>query len=489
MLAGDVIVELLGFVDGRDWDSLSRCSKESYHLTHSAISYILNSWVSSQKLVIPQHLHELLHERRLFELYIYLSRDCSSHIGAVDGAHRTLLDLSVELRMYCFSELLVSLGFKSSIEAETMFHCIRNRDLRGSAILISCGIPIDRFRSRDDGLNVLTCAVMFGSAALVDLFLTNGVSIPDGILVQAVLSRHSDDQLPQIVALLLDKAGCDPNSRFITGLTALHVAIAQSPFASQLIDILVSRGADVNARSGSEGGGNTALDVAAKKRKRNCYDALVSRGAVHSLLYGVETGDVSIIHSYISSNSAPSEDVVKYLISFGAALGRTESVKELLESKVVSVNEILVRNDITPLHLAACRGHSSVCKLLLANGADVSARTHGGMDIHIYGSNITGSPLWFNPAEYGPNGSILPPPVRLKTAAELAREAGYEKLARLLDFAMVESVIVRKESFDSFSSSSGAHTPASAGSSVPLRHFQISNDESSEIVLRFNSQN
>jgi hypothetical protein len=322
------------------------------------------------------------------------------------------------------------------------------------------------------------------------MFLTSGVSVPDGILVQAVLSRHSDYQLIDIVSLLLDKAGCDPNSRSITGVPVLHVAISQSPFAHQLIDLLASRGADVNGRSGSEGGGHTALDVAAKKRKRNCFDALQRRGAVHSLLYGVETGDVGIIHSYLAGPVRTEQ--LKYLICFASALGRTESLKTLLESRLVTVSDVFVRNDITPLHLAACRGHSSVCKLLLAFGADVAAKANGGMDIHIYASNITGSPLWFNPAEYGPNGTMLPPAVRLKTPAELAREAGYEKLGRYLDLAMVESVIVRKESFDSFSSSGVSSPLDGSGSPVPLRAFQPADipDESSEIiVLRFNSQN
>jgi ankyrin repeat protein len=454
MLSYDELLELLTFVSARDWENLSRASREAHFICRSASQYILASWKGRRKFHIPKHLHDLIHERRLMELFIILTVDKDPFVPTVDSAHRTLLDFSVDSRMYRLADWLVSIGFKSNIDAETMFHCIRNHDIRGAAILLNCGIPVDRFRSRDDGLNLLTCSVMYGSPALVDMFISRGCSIPDGILIQAILSRHSDYHVIDIVSLLLDKAGCNPDSRSIMGVPALHMAIGHSPFANQLIDLLVSRGADVNRRSGSDGGGHTPLDVAAKKRKRSCYDTLVSRGATHSILYGVEMGDVSIIHQHLNSSDPPPIDQIKYLICFAAALGRSESVKSLIESRTVPMNDILVRSDISPLHLAACRGHLSVCKFLIREGYNVSAKAMGGMDIHIYAANITGSPLWFNPAEYGPNGSLLPPPVRLKTAAELAREAGYEKVARFLDLAMVETVIERKESFDSFSSSS-----------------------------------
>ena len=419
-------------------------------------------------------MHDLLHERRVLELYVILSEDPSKHISAIDDSHRSILDLAVELRMYRVAEWLVTRGFKSNIDAETMFHCIRNHDIRGATILLNCGIPVDRFRSRDDGLNVLTCSVMYGSPALVDMFILRGCSIPDGILIQAILSRHSDYHVIDIVSLLLDKADCNPNSRSIMGVPVLHMAIGYSPFASQLIELLVSRGADVNRRSGSEGGGHTALDIAAKKRKRACYDTLVSRGAIHSILYGVETGDVSIIHNHFNSSDGPSTDQVKYLICFAAALGRAESVKALIEARRVNLDEVLVRTDISPLHLAACRGHLSICKLLIREGINVTARAMGGMDIHIYAANITGSPLWFNPAEYGPNGSILPPAVRLKTAAELAREAGYDRIGRFLDLAMVENVIVRKDSFDSSSGFSSPHSRSASRSPAAQRTFEDS---------------
>jgi hypothetical protein len=82
------------------------------------------------------------------------------------------------------------------------------------------------------------------------------------------------------------------------------------------------------------------------------------------------------------------------------------------------------------------------------------------MDIHMLASNITGTALWFDPAEYGPDGTLLPPPIREKTAAELAREAGFDEIGRDLDLYMVETVIARNESFDSASSGPNSTMPS-----------------------------
>jgi ankyrin repeat protein len=459
MFRTDAIVDILVYTDASSWSAISRASKQMSALCRGSPPYIVNAWGYRVYDHLP-NLHEYLHEKRFFEIFILVTTNPSSFLPIEDEHHRSLLDLCVEKQYYNFADWLVSKGFKSGVNAETMFVCIRKHDIRGASILLSCGIPVDRFRSRDDGLNVLTCSVLYGSAALVDMFLLHGVSVPDGILIQAVLARHSDRALIDIVFLLVDKGGCDVNSRSITDVPVLQIAISNSPFALPLIDLLISRGADVNATDGAEGGGHTALDVAERKRKRNCYDALLKHGAVHSLLHGVETGDVGVIHGYFSDNTPIPSHYLNHLLCIAAAMGRTESVRVLIESKTITnINTVCARNDISPLHLAACRGNSSVCKLLLRAGINVSAKAMGGMDIHIYASNIAGASLWFNPAEFGPNGSLLPPPVRLKTAAELAREAGYDKLAKHLDLAMVETVIARAESVDSWSSESGLGSP------------------------------
>ena len=476
MLLTDALIDILTFADARSWNAISRTSRYANKACRKSTAYVLKAWKSNPHSPFPKRLHDLLGAHRLYELFVLITEESSTCHACVDERHRTLLDLAVELQLYNFAEWLVLKRFKSSTDAETMFECIRSHDLRGCSVLLSCGQPIDRFRSRDDGLNVLTCSVLYGSPELVDTFLSKGVSVPDGILIQAILARHSDAKVIDIVSLLLDKGGCDSNGRSIMGVPVLHVAIATSPFAAQLVDVLLSYGARANSRDGAEGGGSTPLDVAARKRKRICCDLLVSRGGVHSLQYGIETGDVRVVHQYLSTSPhsagmdcTPAQ--LNYLLCFACAMGRTEAVKAIVSSgSIADINRVFVRDDISPLHLAACRGHSAICKFLVNHGIQVGAKAFGGMDIHIFASNITGAPIWFDPAEYGPNGSLLPPTVRLKTAAELAREAGYERISRYLDMAMVATVIARKESFDSWSSGSGTSSPNTSSSRANTPH-------------------
>jgi ankyrin repeat protein len=279
----------------------------------------------------------------------------------------------------------------------------------------------------------------------------------------------------EICRLLIDKGRCDANSVSMSAMPALHVAVfSSSIYSLQLVELLVSRGADVNKRDGSDGGGYTVLDIAAKKKKKVVYEFLESCGAKHSLRFGAETGSANIINNYLLRSPMPRKEDIWVCLALASAIGEVTSVKTIIQSEAININEAVVRGDITPLHLAACRGHYSICKFLIDSGINVAARAHGGVDIHIYSSTISGAPLWFNPAQEGPGGSLLPPPVRVKTAAELAREAGHNRLGKLLDLSMVETVIAKREdSIDSVvswrSSSPLASSPSRPSSPSPPR--------------------
>lgn len=463
----DVLIELLAYVNAADYGTLMRLSTRFQIGVLEARSLVFNSWYSFGNFVIPCSLHDMLHERRIYEVYVILSELEDYYREEADSSHRSLLDLAVHMRLFNFASWLVLKGFRSNVQGDTIFDCIRSSEIRGAEILIASGIPIDRFRSRDDGLNVLTCSVIHGSPAMVEMFIANGVSIPEGTLIDAILSRHSDPCIVQLNSILLNKARCDPNSRSITGSPAIQLALTHSPFAQSIIEILISHGVNVNAPDGSMAGGYTALDIASKKRKKGCYNSLSSRGAVHSLLFAVESGDVPTIELYLRKNLSFQKKDIDYLISVASAMGRVESLKTLLDANLTDLNTVFLRNDLSPLHLAASRGHIAVCKALERAGINVNATAFGGMDIHNFASNLIGSALWFNPTELGSNGTPTGLPIRLKNAAELAREAGHEKIARMLDYAMIGSVIARKESFDSVSSES------SFTRSVPGRRHQI----------------
>ncbi len=445
-LPDDVLSHLLTLVDSGDWFKLIQLSRSCYTLCRTSTNYIYKAWKPSLGGPGFSSLHSLAVSTELFKLYVIISEGESFPPDAVDERHRTLLDLCVEMRYYEFSKFLVSQGYKSCIDADTMFKCIREHDIQGASILLSCGVPVNRFRSREDGLDVLTCSVLFGNVALVKLFVSRGVSVPSSILVEAIQARGSDPSVVEIVKTLVGH--CDVNaSASIGGVPLVHVTVLSSVYALQLLEVLFLKGADMNKRDFSEGGGLTVLDVADRKRRKNCCMFLERNGGRHSLRYAVETGNVGLIESLLkSTNNLPE---MQYLVCLAAAMGQYASIRTLLEqASVGKVSEIQTRQGMTPLHLGACRGHRSICRLLLHAGANASAKVHGGIDLHIQAAVLSASPIWYNPADEGPNGTILPPPVRLKTAAELARESGYANVGKMIDLFVIESEMVRRESED-----------------------------------------
>ena len=460
----DVINLLVPFMDTRSYYNCCLGSQFLHSVLKGSLEYTYETWMAVGSFQSFGEIHTMLSSRRLFELYVLLQRDPVPYYARKNLSHSSLLDHAVTLRMYNMASYLVSRGFQPSVESETMFECIRAHDLQGASVLLSSSLAIDRFRSRDNGYDVLTCAIEYGSSDLVDLFLTKGVSIPDGILCLALSLRDLEPELVAKVTLLLDKGGCDPNALSMNGHPALHVAIEENTHLS-LLELLISRGADINLRSRSEGGGFSALDIADMKRRRSFYEYLERSGAKHSLRHAVERELVYIISDYFEFDLPKKSADLVYLISLAAASGLTTSLRNLVRVCKFNINDVLARDDITPLHLAACRGHYSTCKFLIDSGINVSAKAFGGADIHRYAATLAGSPTWVQNFNL-PEGSLLPPPVRLKTAAELAREAGHDRLGKLIDLSVVEAVIARRDSMDStvsWPSTSGGNSPVTLG--------------------------
>jgi ankyrin repeat protein len=464
ILPSDILLQILPFVNEADWNHLSQACRSTNELCNSSMRYIYNTWKSSIGYSHPASLHAIAASRELLKLYI-LTRESDAEISsAVDDMHRSLLDLCVELKLYHFSRWLVSQGYKSSILSETMFNCIRAHDVVGASILLSCGIPIDRFRSRDDGMDVLTSSVLNGTVDLVRLFLENGVSTPEHIILDAIEHRGNDACVVDMVDALISLGKCDVNVTSLRGISAVQMALLKSDYCLPLLELLWVNGANISKRDETEGGGMTALDLAERKRRRNCYEFLEFKGAEHSLRYAVETGNPALIERCWGDADIPRGYTITevfYSVCLAAAMGQSVSLRALLGHSLLSesINAIHYHNNMTPLHLAACRGHTPICRLLLDSGINPTAKAFGGVNLHMTAAALSGSPVWFNPADETPMGVILPPTVRHKTAAELAREAGCRKLGKMIDLFTIESEVVRRESEDSSPSSSSAQSP------------------------------
>ena len=134
--------------------------------------------------------------------------------------------------------------------------------------------------------------------------------------------------------------------------TALHLA-AEDDF-SDCVKLLIEAGANVNARNGDD---QTPLHVACLSQSIETVELLIKHGA-----------DVKAI--YRDGRTALHASIVKETSSW-------DCTRILLECKV-DVNQA-DNFGYTPLHLAALNEFSTCAFMLIEFGADITARTNGGV--------------------------------------------------------------------------------------------------------------
>ncbi len=145
-----------------------------------------------------------------------------------------------------------------------------------------------------------------------------------------------------------------------TGLAPLHLAVMAN--RSEMVDLLLARGADVNA---GDRRGQTPLHKAAAFNRLAFAEALMDRGA-DPLAFGIKYGLIRV---------AP--------IHLAAEAGFSEMCRLFLDRGVDVNLRTRGRNEVTALHMAAAKGQAAVVELLLKSGADVNARdTEGHTPLH-----------------------------------------------------------------------------------------------------------
>lgn len=230
---------------------------------------------------------------------------------------------------------------------------------------------------------------------------------------------------------LLIQAGAgvkDANAK--TGETALHLAASKGHY--EAVEILLEAGADAAARDAT---GATVLDDAIHYQHARVTDLLVSRGArldgavrvLHEAILRGQYDLVTTLAGRIELDKAIQDGATP--LHSAALKGRTE-IAAFLISKGCNVN---ARNTsgATPLHDAALGGFKETAALLLEHGAEIDAQ-----------DAETGSTPLHQAASWGRKDVVelllarkANAALRTKSgklAADLAREAGHEEIARLL---------------------------------------------------------
>lgn len=228
-------------------------------------------------------------------------------------------------------------------------------------------------------------AAITGSPDCINLLIRNGAQVNAGIENKSALFYAVQKNHIKCVNILL-QYGANPNISFMNNDSPLHVA-AEMGFI-QCLKSLLSHGANVNSIAGSKR--NAPLHLAAEDDFVEGVKLLLDHGAnvnirnadqqtplhIACLAQSVETVDTLIQHkadinlTYRDGRTALHASIIKETSSW-------DCTKMLLDCKI-DVNKP-DNFGYTPLHLAALNEFGGCVLMLIEYGADITARTNGGI--------------------------------------------------------------------------------------------------------------
>lgn len=207
-----------------------------------------------------------------------------------------------------------------------------------------------------DGVTALHLAASSGGhVALVRLLLTHHAPVrAQSAKKQTPLCLAAQKGYVRIVRLLLQH-GADPNNEDDGKYTPLHLAASNGH--EECAESLIGAGANVDASTSS---GVTPIHYAVQGRHARVVQLLVQAGA-----------EVNCFRNPLLLIAADdgSAEVVRVLLDANAPTDCRANIKVMINK------DADVEDTLTPLHLAASKGHTEVVELLLAHGADVNSRT------------------------------------------------------------------------------------------------------------------
>ena len=218
-----------------------------------------------------------------------------------------------------------------------------------------------------DGGTPLHMAAVAGSKEIVEFLIAKGANV-NARSDLGVTPLHSATYKwsKQVAEVLLVK-GADANAKSKDGYTPLHFA-ANGDIAKTLLD----GGADANARANDR---STPLHLAAAGGRKDVVELLLVRGADANAVNGARMTPLDLARSKGRDQTA---QLLESCVNYGATplhIAAVDGKKEAVEALIAEGANVNARtkSGSTPLHLAAAEGRNDIAVLLLKKGADVNA--------------------------------------------------------------------------------------------------------------------
>ncbi|XP_058444280.1 transient receptor potential channel pyrexia [Malaya genurostris] len=257
-------------------------------------------------------------------------------------------------------------------------------DYRAVELLLQHGARAQTW-DRERKATPLHCAASCGSIDCIAQLLAKGVDINVGIEKHSPLHYAVQRNSRKCVEFLLQN-GANSNTPQVYTQTPLHVAAANG--FVECMDLLLQHGADARSQYGQKK--ITALHLAASENYLECVKLLITAGAD---IDARNRDQQTPLHLACLSQC---HETVTYLISRNADVhavyrdGRTALHASIVkESRFWDCTLSLLRAKVdvnradnfgyTPLHIAALNEFSSCVFMLIQYGADITARTNGGV--------------------------------------------------------------------------------------------------------------
>jgi len=178
------------------------------------------------------------------------------------------------------------------------------------------------------------------------------------------------------------------------------------PNAPAIAQLLIDRGADVNATCNFYGGGATTLGLVLTSIhpvragvRLTLVETLAKAGASEGLFAAATLGQLDQLRKFFAASSpAPSKAEVQSAFVWACQFGRTGVVDFLLDKGADITDQD--GNGMTGLHMAAGGGHLDTVKLLIRRGAPLELK-------NVWGGTVLGNILWFA-MNYDPNIDYTP---------------------------------------------------------------------------------